>query len=107
MPKSHRFLAIMLVLLSFALASCSTVRWDKSGGSQGEYLKDRFNCIKQSQQHYSDAFANETGAVASGGVTTNLSLFKACMLSFGYTFNSDGRFGPPDGQGMRRASTYF
>jgi hypothetical protein len=80
------------------------IRWSHATANQQAFMKDRYACLQEAQQHRSagTGFVSSTyggigTASTSSGVVTNGGLFTACMGAKGYTLDPNGRLGPPAG----------
>lgn len=69
-----RYLAVLLPLL--ALSACSPTAWGKEGGTQAEFLRDKYECNRDSMQ------------VNAAGLW-RMAFFEECMESKGYYKKSD------------------
>jgi len=66
-------------------------RWTKPGASQEAFMRDRYVCIQQAQQHTSGI-----GSVV-GTIVINRPLFVSCMAALGYVEDPNGNLYPPPG----------
>ena len=58
--------------------------WVKPGAGTDDFNQAKYACLQQGQQPYSAAFVNRYGGSASGGMTTNVGLYNACMEAGGW-----------------------
>lgn len=70
-----------VVLLLLAISGCAQNVWFKQNASNGDFERDRFECLKQSQQRVGAAQVNAYGGSAVNTVATNDGLFSSCMGS--------------------------
>lgn len=89
---------LILALAAVAVAGCATqVRYQKDGGStQEQLLKDRYDCLRETQQRVSSASINAYGGAADSSVMPSCSAFAACMASRGYVRSDKGNVIVPD-----------
>lgn len=81
-------------------AGRQTMRWAKEGGSEQQFLRDRYECLKDSQEQRSRFAANRYAAGGSSYQVTDSGMFQACMNARGYVLDDDGPFAPPAGGEM-------
>lgn len=93
-----------IALFTLALTGCAhnqtplqIVHYDKPGGSQQEFMQDRFFCIQQAQQTRSASYVNQYGGASRGQVVTSLGIYTACMGAKGYVMGQAGPFFAPPG----------
>lgn len=72
-------------------------------------MKDRYECYKETQQRFSDAFVGPYGGSAGSQVIPSCSAFNACMASRGYLrSDTDGNLVVPQVQKLNvDRSIYF
>jgi hypothetical protein len=58
--------------------------WNKPGATLEALTKDKYNCLKESQQGVSHSENNLYGGKATSNVITNNTLFNACMNAQGW-----------------------
>ena len=86
------------ILLALALGGCAvepprTVRYSKDGTAQQEFMKDRDECLLQSQRQVSGAVVGSYGGsygAASSTTVCSLSVWKACLGARGYVVDAKG-----------------
>ena len=66
------------------VAGCAPMVWQKPGGTQDEFARDRYTCLQESQQRSSGAVVNQFGGAASSTMVTNQGLFGSCMNAHGW-----------------------
>ena len=71
------------------------LRWSKEGTTQADFLRDRYECLRDSQQQDSRFFANAQVAAGRSRQITDSGLFVACMNARGYARDDAGPFAPP------------
>lgn len=87
---------LLPVFCVLALSGCAQ-SWFKPGGNAGEFAKDRYDCLQNSQQAQSSFSFNAVSGGASSGMATNGPLFNACMNARGYTLQTVNPSGQPNG----------
>lgn len=93
---------VLLIMACFALTGCAQkppvpILYSKNGGSEAEFLKDRFECIQQAQQGRSGSYVNQYGGSSYGTVVTSAPVFSACMSARGYAMGLTGTWQAPHG----------
>lgn len=78
---------IMLMLITL-LASCAQLTWYKSTARPGDFEKDRYDCLQQSQQHVGVAQVNAYNGYAVNKDVTNDGLFRSCMNARGWSLQN-------------------
>ena len=84
--KSVKILAIVGAILT--IGGCAQNLWVKPNASQGEFERDRYTCLQQSQQRVGAAQVNAYGGSAVNTVATNDMLFSTCMGSKGWSLQN-------------------
>jgi hypothetical protein len=78
----------LILIAGFIISGCATSplnqNWVRNtpGGTDEELNKDKYECMKQSQQRVLRSFG---GGVAFAETETNKGLFNACMEARGYS----------------------
>lgn len=89
--NTYRNLAVLCLLLS--IAGCAAMRppklWVKRGATTEEFNEDKYACLQQSQQFASGSYSGIYGATSNSGMTTNITLYSACMNAKGYSLKSN------------------
>lgn len=75
---------IVLLFYLLLITGCAFPVWTKPGASQDEFSKVKYNCMRESQQGYSESQREGYSASASSGSKTNNQLFTGCMNSHGW-----------------------
>lgn len=79
---------LLIIPLSCSLIGCVTTQtvgsWNKAGLTQQQFSIDRFECMRVSQEQYSDSYVNQYGGSGYSAQRTNINLFSACMNARGY-----------------------
>lgn len=86
MKTTLRFLSVMVGVLT--VAGCAQNLWIKPNAGQGEFERDRYACLQQSQQRVGAAQVNAYGGSAVNTVATNDMLFSTCMGSKGWSLQN-------------------
>lgn len=86
MKLSFRFAVTALSVLG--LLGCAQNLWIKQNSTQGEFERDKYNCLQQSQQRVGIAQINANGGAATNTVQTNDMLFSSCMNSKGWSLQN-------------------
>jgi len=81
--KKLGVLFIGLLILS-GCATTTPMVWYKSGASQEEYSRDRYNCLREAQQPVTGSYVNRYAGESSGQIITNNQLYSACMNAKGW-----------------------
>jgi hypothetical protein len=94
--------ASLFAVSAIILSGCVTkptpmLRYSKPGGTQQQFLEDRYTCLQQAQQPRSAGFVNQYGGASSGTVVTSRAVFLSCMSVKGYSLDADGEFAAPPG----------
>jgi hypothetical protein len=84
--KLLKILAIVATILT--ISGCTQNLWFKQNAGQGEFERDRYSCLQQSQQRVGAAQVNAYGGSAVDTVDTNNVLFSTCMGSKGWSFQN-------------------
>ena len=77
-----------LVLLCLTMYGCAQNVWFKKNAGNGEFERDRYACLQQSQQRVGGAQVNPYGGSAYSTVTTNEDLFGSCMGAKGWSLKN-------------------
>ena len=87
MSITRKIIGIILIVI---VSGCAAVpmRFTNYGATQEQFMKDRYECYKETQQRASSAYINQYGGFASSQVMPSCSAFNACLASRGY-FRSD------------------
>ena len=75
---------IVLLFYLLLITGCALPVWTKPGASQDEFSKVKYNCMRESQQGYSESQREGYIASSSSGSKTNDQLFTMCMNSHGW-----------------------
>ena len=75
-------------LLVMLLAGCAQPLWFKPNATQGEFERDRYACLQQSQQRVSGAQVSQFGGSASSSMATNQDLLSSCLRSKGWSLQT-------------------
>ncbi|HYA28293.1 MAG TPA: hypothetical protein VEI95_05705 [Acidobacteriota bacterium] len=73
------------------------IRYIKSGATQEEFMKDRYECIQEAQQRVSGAYVGPYGGASSSKVVINCGMLTSCMGARGYTVDPYGNLAAPPG----------
>ncbi|MCX5846323.1 MAG: hypothetical protein NTW12_08200 [Deltaproteobacteria bacterium] len=66
-----------------------TLRWYKPGFTPEGFAKDRYACLKESQQRVSEYSREGRSSASSSAVITNDNLFNACMNARGWILQDE------------------
>ena len=95
----------ILVTLSFGLVGlcvgCATPRYTKQGATQDQFMKDRYECLRQTQQRIESANYSYGGGNYNSTVMPSCSALASCLASRGYYQKKDGELVVPSGTGIR------
>lgn len=86
MKTTLKFLSVVVGVLT--VAGCAQNLWIKPNAGQGEFERDRYACLQQSQQRVGAAQVNAYGGSAVNTVATNDMLFSTCMGSKGWSLQN-------------------
>jgi hypothetical protein len=93
-----------LAAVGLLLSGCATarppvqmIRYSKPGGTQEQFMKDRYECLQESQQRVSGAAVDAYGGAANSQVVTKCGLWVSCMGARGYTVDPTGNLSAPPG----------
>jgi hypothetical protein len=92
---------LAIQLLGFAVNPPQpTLRYTKYGARQQEFMKDRYECLLQSQRQVSGAYVGAYGGASSSTTVCSLGVWKACLAARGYEVNPSGELGAPAGMAV-------
>lgn len=60
------------------------IRFEKTGATQEQLLRDRYECYQETKQRVSGAYVNQYSGVADSRVIPRCDAFKACLAARGY-----------------------
>lgn len=83
-----KLILFVSLFLSLFLIGCAQNTWYKPTAKQGEFEKDRYDCLQQSQQQFSAAQTNGWQGAAVSKTVTNDGLFASCMSSRGWSIQN-------------------
>lgn len=78
----------ILIGIAIITTGCAQSLWVKPNAGQGEFERDRYSCLQQSQQRVGAAQVNAYGGSSINTVETNGVLFSTCMGSKGWSLQS-------------------
>lgn len=81
-----KFISVMVGVL--IITGCAQNLWVKPNAGQGEFERDRYSCLQQSQQRVGSAQVNAYGGTAVNTVATNDMLFSTCMGAKGWSLQN-------------------
>jgi 5-methylcytosine-specific restriction endonuclease McrA len=97
------FFCLSMPLVFFLIGCYSNQVWNKPNSSQNDFARDRYTCLQQSQQASSVGYVIPNAVLggyqgySSSGVSTNDSLFNACMNANGWYLQSkESTYKQPD-----------
>lgn len=82
----------------FIFSGCAQMVWYKDGASQSDFNRDRYTCMKESQQPVGVAYGNSQEFFSNSGIATNDQLFEYCMNAKGWNYQSKSsvrKYSPP------------
>lgn len=79
---------VVTAISVLGLLGCAQNLWIKQNSTQGEFERDKYNCLQQSQQRVGIAQVNAYGGTATNTVQTNDMLFSSCMNSKGWSLQN-------------------
>jgi hypothetical protein len=86
--RRHRYHATLTVLAALALPACaSPTIWEKAGATQGDFNKDKYRCIRESQTGvtYTGINSGYGFSTVIGQPTADQGMYRMCMQAAGYT----------------------
>lgn len=89
---------MMALAFSLLAAGCVTqvVRYSRPGTTQQQFMKDRYECLQESEQRVSAAAVTAYGGGATSGVVASCGVWISCMGARGYVTDPNGSlFAPP------------
>lgn len=100
-------LSLLILLSGCASGPQSYYRYvGPTNKSQQDFMGDRYQCLRETQQRVSNAFVNQYGGAGNSSVMPSCSAFNACLGAKGYyrqdttdlsVFNVPGNFKIPPG----------
>ena len=102
MGGSNMSIAIKIIgiILIVVVSGCTSgpTRFTNYGATQEQFMKDRYECYRETQQRASSAYVNRYGGAARSQVIPSCSAFLACLASRGYLLsNTSGNLIVPTG----------
>jgi hypothetical protein len=105
--RLEKFLKIG-ILLSLSACATSYLHWTgPKYKKQQDFVNDRYECFKETQQRFTSARVNQYGGTSDSVVMPLCSAFKACLATKGFyesgsvtdpsIFNQSGHFFIPEG----------
>jgi hypothetical protein len=84
-------LAVALLTVAVVAGCAPTVmRWTNNNNTTyDQWMKDRYTCLQETQQRFSDARVNQYGGAATSVVVPLCSAFRACLAARGYYRSDD------------------
>ena len=82
---------ICFALLIASVSGCATtyIRYlSTNNATEAQFMQDRYQCYRETQQRVSGAFVNQYGGAASSQVLPSCSAWNACLAARGY-YRSD------------------
>lgn len=76
------------LFVAMLILGCAQNLWVKPNSNQGEFERDRYSCLQQSQQRVGAAQVDAYGGSAFNTVRTNDMLFSTCMGSKGWSLQN-------------------
>jgi len=80
--------SISVMVGVFIITGCAQNIWFKQNAGQGEFERDRYSCLQQSQQRVGSAQVNAYGGSAVNTVATNEMLYSTCMGAKGWSLQN-------------------
>jgi hypothetical protein len=96
--------ASLAVVLVLQLSACAVnppqqpmLRYSKPWATQQDFMKDRYDCLLQSQRQVSAAYVSAYGGASGSSTVCSMGVWKACLGARGYQVDPNGALGaPPD-----------
>jgi starvation-inducible outer membrane lipoprotein len=86
---------IVISLTACATAPQTTIRYTRVDTSQQEFMKDRYECLQQSEQRVSGAVVYGNVASSQEREVANCGLWLSCLTARGYTIDKAGDLAAP------------
>ena len=92
--------ALVFCVVSLAACAPPLTRYTRPDTTQQQFLKDRYECLKQSEQRVSGAVVNPYGGAASSHERANCGLWYSCLAARGYVIDAAGDLAAPPGMAV-------
>jgi hypothetical protein len=99
-----RALLVPASIMSLLLVACvqqqvpkPLARYSKAGATQEAFMKDRYECLQQSEQRVSGAFVSAYGGASNSQMLPSCGVWFACLGARGYTVDPNGNLSAPPG----------
>lgn len=84
----------------FLVAGCTTqppkmLRYSRPETTQSQFMKDRYECLLESQQRVSGAVVNAYGGASNSEVVPSCGIWMACLGARGYVVDEVGTLSAP------------
>jgi len=86
-----KLIVIHSIATTLFLASCSStpMHWYNPRATTADFERDKYTCLKESQQQQSSASFDQYGGAADQHIETNVDLFNSCMNAHGWHLVQD------------------
>lgn len=86
--------------LVFLVVGCTTAppkmqRYSRPETTQSQFMKDRYECLLESQQRVSGAVVNAYGGASNSEVVPSCGVWMACLGARGYVVDEGGTLSAP------------
>gem|GEM_PF-4808769 len=94
----------IVAIIGAATVACAPIRpmqqvlhYTRADTTQAQFMKDRYECLQESQQRVSAAAVNAYGGASSSQVVASCSVWASCLGARGYVVDPYGNLAAPPG----------
>jgi hypothetical protein len=92
-------MAKITLVAALVVAGCATapataqqmMHYSKPGADQTQFMRDRYDCLRQAQQNRTDVVGN----IGTSRVVESRGMFMSCITARGYVPNQNGNLAAP------------
>lgn len=81
---------IILIIVAFQLSGCATGQWYKAGATQQEFQEVNYMCLKESQQHATQASSSFEGRSLDGSYYQHIGAAAVTPKVYGGGYSHEG-----------------
>lgn len=89
-----------MLISSLFLAGCVTPKYTKPGATQQEFMRDRYECLRQTQQRQ-ESMTSGLGGSYTSTVRPSCSALGSCLAAYGYYQDDNGELIVPKGANIK------
>ena len=89
-------LVYFIIVTNTILTGCASLRYTNKNSNMEQFLKERYECLKETQFKSESATVTKYGGGYSSSVTPSCSAFNACLAAKGYLKTNDGELIVPE-----------